>query len=123
MKPTMRIIAIAAVVLPPVMAHADGARPISWWMAHPAEIQRVLPVCHDNAELANTATCENVEAASIGLRARERPDFSAMFSDTRYWSANPIARDAEISRCANGTSMLPQYCRFAAESALQEMKH
>jgi hypothetical protein len=119
----MRKVIAAAMLLLPVAARADQppAMPVSWWMAHPAELHRVIPLCQDNSRLANTATCVNAEAAAAGLRAqRTYVDFASMFSDPRYWSANPIARDGELVNCRNGTSLLPQYCKYAAQSALQD---
>lgn len=120
----MRLSLAAAALFIPITAQAETiAKSISYFMAHPAELRQTMTVCHDNSQYANTPTCINVEAASIGLRARQQPDFSALFTDPRYWSANPVARDNEIARCANGTSMLPQYCRYAAQSALDDTRN
>lgn len=122
----MRKIIAAIALLIPVSAHADRAppaQPVSWWKAHPAELRRMVALCEDNNQLARTANCANAEAATAGLRAQSNYiDLRSMISDPRYWSANPIARDAELSRCASGTSMLPQYCKYAAQSALQDRR-
>ena len=119
----MRSIIAAAVFLLPAAASAGAARSISWFMAHPTEMRQTIAACQDSSELANTATCINAEAAAAGLRARATAgprDLVAMLSDPRYWSANPIARDGELVNCRNGTSMLPQFCRAAAQSAMQD---
>jgi hypothetical protein len=119
-----KIIAVVA-LLSPGASHAGSppAMPASWWMAHPAELRQVIRLCEDNNQLARTPTCANAEAATAGLNAkRTYVDFAAMFSDTRYWSANPVARDAELSRCAAGTSLQPQFCKYAAQSALQDRR-
>lgn len=120
----MRKLLAAAVFLLPAASYADtSTRPVSWWMNHPTELRQMIAACQDNAALANTAQCMNAQAAAAGRRARgNNPDLSAMLADPRYWSANPIARDGELVNCRNGTSMLPQFCRAAAQSALQDMR-
>jgi|SRR5271166_4858280 len=119
----MRKIILAAALLLPVSAVADeAAHPISWWRAHPAELRRIIPICQDNSQLANTATCVNAEAAAAGLHARNTPNLAAMLADPRYWSANTFARDAELVNCRNGSSMYPADCVAAAQSALQDLQ-
>nr|WP_294566811.1 EexN family lipoprotein [uncultured Rhodopila sp.] len=121
----MRKIIAAALLLLPVAAYADQppAMPVSWWMAHPAERNRIIRQCQDNSRLARTANCVNAEAAGQGLRAQSTyVDLRAMVMDPRYWSANSIARDAELSRCAARRSLYPADCAPAAQSALQDRK-
>jgi len=120
----MRKIILSIAILLPVAAMADEVRPVSWWMAHPAELHRIIPVCQDNAQLARTATCVNAEAATAGLRARNTyVDLASMFADPRYWSANHVARAATIAECRAGTSMHPEFCSAAAQSELQDIRN
>lgn len=112
----------AAVLLLPAVAYADPApitKSISWYMDHPSELAVTMAACHDNSQLANTPTCVNVEAAYSGRKARSGPDLRAMLQDQRFWSANPIAREIAVARCANGTSTYPAECRAAGQSELQ----
>lgn len=121
----MRKLVAAALFLLPVVAHADRAEsvhPVSWWMAHPAELRQVLALCHDNAAYARTATCGNAEAAASGLEARNAPDLASLLRDPRYWSANPIARAGELAKCRSGTSMFAADCPAVSQSALQALQ-
>jgi len=120
----MRRIILAAALLMPIATNAEEpAHPVSWFMAHPAEMHRIIPVCQDNAQLSRTATCVNAEAAAAGLRSRNTyVDLNSMLADPRYWSANTIARAAQLAECRAGTATHQSDCRAAAQSALQDIR-
>lgn len=120
----MRALTVAALLVP-VAALADPApiaKSVSYFEAHLQELRATLSICHDNAQFADTPTCQNAEAAASGLKARRGPDLATMLSDPRYWSANPIARDGLLLQCQLGTAMEPRFCKPASQSALADLK-
>ena len=119
----MKTLYTALLLLPALTAQADTViHPVSWWMAHPAELRQVLAACHDNGAYARTATCGNAEAAASGLQARNPPDLASLLKDPRYWSANPIARAGAYAQCRAGTSTYAAECPAIARSVLQDLK-
>jgi hypothetical protein len=139
MRPLTIVLALA--ISAPAMAQPSSdpmtspvtPRDVRWYTAHPSVMDQTLAVCYGNAAYANTADCQNANAASAGLlgqaysNANDRAFTRNPALDIRnpaYWSANPIAREATLAQCRRrgpGDEMAYPYCGVASQSRLSDL--